>query len=84
MTISPEYRAKLSAAKRGRVYTAEHRAAIAAGMRKAHATKAFGFGVHSMRAKLAGAELADYDTFRSAGYRVAEALTAIGRSDLIP
>jgi hypothetical protein len=37
-----------------------------------------------MRAKLAGAELADYETFRRAGYRVAEALKAIGRSDLIP
>jgi hypothetical protein len=83
MTISPEYRAKLAAAKRGRVYTAEHRAAIGAGVRKAIAE---GRGPHI--AFFAAMTDTERDLYReltnSRKYTRAEALRAIGREDLIP
>lgn len=89
--ISDETREKLSRAKRGHKYTPEHRAAISAGVRKALEEGRGSPGskrYQETMAQLTEKQRGEYKELikRSAKftyYSRSEALTALGREDLI-
>lgn len=83
--LTEPHREKLSAAKLGRVYSSEHRAAISAGMRRHWEGKPEGRQRRrGVRRLLSDREAADFTLLRARlGYSEEEALRAVGRSDLV-
>ena len=78
-----DIRARMSAIARlpRKPQTPEHRARIGEGVRRALTEGRSGWRhTHAMTPE----ERCDYTALRAADYRMAEALEAIGRSDLIP
>ena len=78
-SLTAEHRAKLRAAKLGRKYSDAHRAAISAGL-KGHPGLCGPKGVLRL---LTEAEMADYRLIRRKCLDRAEALTLLGRGDLV-
>lgn len=81
--ISQETRARLRAAKLGVPKSAEHRAAIAAGLRRWGENALPDQRRRGIRRKLNEAELSEYLLLQRKGFRSDEALGMIGRTDLL-